>query len=76
LKTILNRLQTSENRNDGFAKRLIIEELCAQQLSLLQLKKQRKNKTTNIFKIKDNLKDLNNWKNFVGAVMPKSQLVP
>jgi ATP-dependent DNA helicase RecG len=35
--------------------RLIIEELCAQQLSLLQLKKQRKNKITNVFDIKDNL---------------------
>ncbi len=35
--------------------RLIIEELCAQQLSLLQLKKQRKNKTTNVFVIKDAL---------------------
>lgn len=35
--------------------RLIIEELCAQQLSLLQLKKQRKNKIANVFEIKDNL---------------------
>ncbi len=35
--------------------RLIIEELCAQQLSLLKLKKQRKNKVANIFIIKDTL---------------------
>ncbi len=35
--------------------RLIVEELCAQQLSLLRLKKQRKRKTTNIFTIKNTL---------------------
>jgi ATP-dependent DNA helicase RecG len=35
--------------------RLIIEELCAHQLSLLLLKRQRKNQTSNIFHIKDNL---------------------
>jgi ATP-dependent DNA helicase RecG len=35
--------------------RLIIEELCAQQLSLLKLKKQRKNKTANVFATKDRL---------------------
>ena len=35
--------------------RLIIEELCAQQLSLLKLKKQRKRKTANLFVIKNTL---------------------
>lgn len=35
--------------------RLIIEELCAQQLSLLKLKKERKNKTANVFEIKNTL---------------------
>ena len=42
--------------------RLVIEELCAQQLSLLKLKKTRKEKISNIFSIKNNLSDklLNN----------------
>ncbi|NYT52814.1 MAG: ATP-dependent DNA helicase RecG [Candidatus Vesicomyosocius endoextente] len=35
--------------------RLIIEELCAQRLSLLKLKSKRKSKTSNIFKIKNRL---------------------
>lgn len=35
--------------------RLIIEELCAQQLSLLKLKKQRKHEAANIFTIKNTL---------------------
>ncbi|WP_190600290.1 ATP-dependent DNA helicase RecG [Candidatus Vesicomyidisocius sp. SY067_SCS001] len=35
--------------------RLIIEELCAQRLSLLKLKSKHKSKTSNIFKIKNNL---------------------
>ena len=37
--------------------RLIIEELCAQQLSLLKLKNERKLKISNIFKISNNLSD-------------------
>ena len=35
--------------------RLIIDELCAHQLSLLKLKKQHKNKIANVFTIKNNL---------------------
>lgn len=37
--------------------RLIIEELCAQQLSLLKLKEQRKNKIANVFEIKNTLSE-------------------
>ncbi len=35
--------------------RLIIDELCAQRLNLLKFKRKRKSKTSNIFKIKNNL---------------------
>ncbi len=51
--------------------RLIIEELCAQQLSLLKLKEQRKQKIANIFTIKDTLS--NQLHQYLGFDLTKAQ---
>ncbi|SFV88245.1 ATP-dependent DNA helicase RecG [hydrothermal vent metagenome] len=51
--------------------RLIIEELCAQQLSLLKLKEQRKQKIANVFTIKNTLS--NQLHQYLGFDLTKAQ---
>ncbi|ABL02641.1 ATP-dependent DNA helicase RecG [Candidatus Ruthia magnifica str. Cm (Calyptogena magnifica)] len=48
-----DNIEQITNFNHPSQQRLIIEELCAQRLNLLQLKDKRKSKKSNIFKIKD-----------------------